>query len=222
MVNLKTFFSSWVDEPDTDSFFALLIGLIAIASFAVYTNIDTPNLKDVALVYTLMILIGMTLSYVETLADVNKLRDYLLDTLGMGTSLSNAIFSIVAGIFIGILIFGIFPTMAMSHPPNQTYQSINFFFTVILAPFTETMFFFGIITPTFIKYLERWKYGGIVGVVAGAFAFSMFHFKVLNGDVTSAFIFGLISPLLMYATRSLGGSLSLHTVVNYLAYIRGG
>lgn len=218
----KNFFDEIVDVPKYERFTVYGIGaVIFLIMLWVYNSI--PEYSIAAGTFILMMIIWVFgLSFDLVWQTIRKPEQAAVNGIGKKP---------VMPFFIGIVVGFLFVNLAFSIVPFAIVSggALSFIFIVVAAPFVEANFFRGVIQPTFTLLFKDWtkltqNQAGVVAMIITSMAFALFHVNVLSSaDVFSVysyvpyFVFGVVSTLLVYGTRSVAAEYGLHGVNNFLA-----
>ena len=222
-MGLEDIFNEYNDTDLQRRILTLLFVIFIVFTLWLNTQFVGLNILEASstvLVYLTLLVVSAVFFFTDALADLNNLKNFT-DTLGLGSSKKVAI-ALVIGAVLGFFLSG--QGLSVINPQSVSWLSDAsaraFLFVVVLAPFTEEMFFRATLTPILMKVFGKVPYhaGIIVSIVLSSGAFALFHYSVYGQSVElmmSAFIVGLIANVGMYFTGSIGFGLGLHYMINY-------
>jgi len=209
--SLKEFKEDLFAEQTT----VLFLFLLSTGLFGVWINFN----ETIALVYSLMGFFALVAIFAE------KSNPKLINVILFGKP-TKAMLGIMLGAIIGWFFVSTGQVVIGAPPKLATAGTFDFLYVVIAAGFIETIFFFGVLNPTIIQYMENFvepTVAVILGTGIGSVFFGAFHFLAYGGATTlmiAAFIFSVLATIFSYFFRTQGFATSWHFINNWLVWIK--
>lgn len=217
----NSFFDEITDNPKYERFSVYGLGAIIFISI-LWVLVAIPEYQNNAIIYLFMLVIwifGLT-------------SDLIWQTLGLPNQAAvngvgkKPIPAFLIGLALGLVLIFVASTFSIIPFSFIGATTLNFFFVVIAAPFVEANFFRGTVQPTFTLLIQDWIttntfIAGCISMLVTSFAFALYHVNVIGSGESYVpyFIFGIISTILVYATKSIASEWGLHGINNLFAYL---
>jgi len=199
----------------TEQTVVIFLFLLSTALFGVWINFN----ETIALVYSLMGFFAMFAILAE------KSNPQLINVILFGDN-KRAVLGIIIGLLVGWFFVSTGQVVIGTPPKLATAGTFDFLYVVIAAAFIETIFFFAVLNPSIILYLQNFMdsmTATLVGTGIGSIFFGLFHFLAYGGATTlmiAAFIFSVLATILSYFFRTQGFATAWHFMNNWLVWIR--
>ncbi len=210
----------WRDDTWAHAFANVVLLILGAVALWFFVNSPAGLIKDMALVYMIMILFVSIVWVLDYVWEDNPIVESV--TLG---SKERAI----KGVVVGAIVALIFMTIASIMKPTALLQATAsiasfpiIFFIVIVAGVIEEAFFRGHIIPTAARTLGSLgvPFASVFGILIGNLAFGYFHLNAYGGDVNLmmvAVMFGIAATLGNIFFKSTAFGIGMHITNNFFA-----